>query len=148
MRGKHKHYIDEVNKYTLPWYAKKGKKFITTRGLTFVILGGDLKEIPPYTETDLFSCVPDTGYIRFHMASLLHDELRKDPDVSRWLADASFFFEMAQAVDDIYRDLIGEGCPQKVADREAKRLARIASLYMLGVSGLIGSIYLKLDKIF
>lgn len=147
MRGKHKHYIELVNNHTLPWYEKKGKKVITTRPLTFSVKG-DLYIVPEGIETDLFSCVPDTGYTRFHRAALLHDVLRGDPEVSRRVADYCFMIEMVDAIEDIGYSLRITDCPEKVVDREMVRLCRISSLYMIGVSGLIGSIYLKLDKIF
>jgi len=148
MRGHHKQYIDEVNMQFPNWYVKIGKKkWRTTIPLSFSTLIG-YYPISEGRETDLFSCVPNTGYTRFHKASLLHDELRKDPEISRVVADFCFLFEMIDAIKDIYHALKKTSCPQKVINREVFRLCRVASLYMLGVSGLIGTIYLKLDKYF
>ena len=145
MRGKHRRYIAIVNAMTPDWYEKKGGKFITTRELVFDTIAGDYV-VKTRTKTDLFSCVPDTGYIRFQMAAVLHDDARKR--MPRHVADLMFFLEMCRAIQDIRKALCLTSCPRRVINRECVRLARIAALYMIGVSGVIGSIYIKLDKWF
>lgn len=146
MRARHRRYIDLVNTHTEPWYRRDGKLFITTTDLLFRTTFG-LYTIPAGTKTDLFSMVPDTGYIRFHKAALLHDTLRGDPSVSRRAADLNFFFEMTHAIQDIQLSYCSTDCDQRVVDKEIFRLCRLASMYMLGVSGLIGSAYIAADKV-
>jgi len=144
MKRKYRKYVDQVNAQYAPWHKKIGRrKWITTRPMIV-----QSRLIPAGTETDLFSCVPDTQYIRFHVASLGHDLDRADPKVPRTLADARFLFEMVYAIRDIYAAFLKTDCPEKVVNKEIFRLCRVASLYMLGVSGKVGTAYLWLSKLF
>jgi len=146
MRGKHRKFIDEVNAQFDPFYIQEGRgKYRTIRPLVFDTVAGPFA-VKSGTETDLFSKVSNTGYIRFHMAAVFHDEARKK--YNRVLSDFMFLVEMVAAIKDIRAAFLNTTCPKKVIDKECFRLARVASLYMLGVSGLIGSLYIKLDKWF
>ena len=99
-------------------------------------------------ESDLFSCVSDTGYIRFHRAAILHDRQREDPEITRSVADFNFFCEMLAAITDIRALLLATDCPQSVVDKEIVRMSRIACKYMMGVSGALGSAYIWLGGLF
>ena len=148
MRGHHQRYIDEVNAMMPPWYERKRVghgKIVTTIDLTFHTVIGDFG-VQKGTPSDVFSCVPDTGYFRMHKAAILHDEARKK--LPRMVADYLFYSEMHAAIRDIRAALYKTTCPAEVIDREIVRLSRVASAYMLGVSGWIGSAYIWLDRIF
>lgn len=147
MRKHHAHIIAAVNAQFTPWYESAKKDWVTTVDLDFDTLRGKY-HIPAGTKTDLFSCVPNTGYTRFHKAALLHDRLRADAAVSREIADVCFHQEMIAAIADIHRALLLTDCELKVIERETFRLSRVAALYMLGVSGKIGTLYLWADKLF
>ncbi len=148
MRGNHGQYINEVNRQFDPWYEplKKGR-VRTTRDLSFDTPYGPYK-IPAGRVSDLFTGVPDTGYIRFHKAALLHDAMRGDDGTPRIMSDICFFLEMVSAIREIHAAYKKTDCPRRVVDVEIRRLCRLSAMYLLGVSGLIGSLYLKLDKWF
>jgi hypothetical protein len=147
MRGHHRQYIDRVNAMTpLAYFRFAGDRKVTViRTLEFQTAFG-IEQVNAGMQSDLFTCVPDTSYKRFHLASILHDHARRTR--SRHCADAMFAGEMAAAITDIVRMLRQTDCPAKVIEREALRLHRVASLYTLGVSGLVGSVYIWFDKIF
>ncbi len=149
MRGNHGEYIAMVNAQCKAWYepAKRGR----VRSIMPMVyyLPDGIYEIPAGTVSDLFSVVPDTGYIEFHKSAFLHDHQRgAGHGVSRERADYNFSWDMTQRIQHIRRALIACECPRAVLDREAIRLTRLAAMYSLGVSGLIGSAYIALDKWF
>ena len=147
MRGHHGQYIDQVNSMTPLAYCRFAgdKKVTVIRQLEFQTAFGP-EVVEDGCRSDLFSCVPDTSYRRFHLASILHDAARRTR--SRHCADAMFAGEMAAAIADIVDMLRKTDCPAKVIEREAVRLHRVASLYTLGVSGVVGSAYIWFDRIF
>jgi len=145
MRGHHAHYIGEVNAMSEPWYVKIGRnKWRTTRDLIEDRPHGK-SMIPAGTVWDMFSCVPNTGYIEFHKASLWHDVERKF--IEREQADYNFLVDMMKRIATIRDCLLATDCEREVIDVEIVRLSRIAALYEIGVSGKIGSIYIWLDKV-
>lgn len=150
MRGNHKHYIDQVNEICKPWYVKvRRRRWRTTVDMQFILSYGVMVTIPAGTEWDMFSCVPNTGYLEFHKSSLLHDWMRRHRKFySRYEADHCFSHDMAQRIYNIRNILLETDCDRKVVHREVIRLDRIAAIYTLGVSGKIGTIYIWLDKIF
>lgn len=149
MRGKHKHYIEIVNRWTEPYYEPCSRKRVrTTKRLVYQLPDGSVYEVDAGTKTDLFSGVPDTGYLEFHKAAILHDQLRDHPDYSRYYADFCFDVEMKRRIALIRTRLLDAGCPKKVVDKEVIRLCRLAAIYLIGVSGLVGSLYIKLDRWF
>ena len=149
MRGNHSRYIDQVNDMQPPWYRKSGKGGHVTslHDMTYYLPDGRYM-IAGGTESDLFSCVPDTGYVEFHKSAFLHDHQRTNRAISRQTADWNFAWDMIKRIEHIRRCLQVTDCPHKVIERETIRLTRLASLYSIGVSGLIGSAYIKLDKWF
>lgn len=148
MRGHHARYIDLVNTHALPWYDNLGRgNVVSTVPMTYWLPDG-IYHIPAGVQSNLFSCVPDTGYIEFHKSAFLHDYQRADPDIPRYVADFNFTWDMLRRIEHIRRILIEHtDCPRRVVDREVIRLTRLAALYSLGVSGKIGSAYIWLDKI-
>lgn len=132
----------------MSWYRKCGKReWVTTKPLLFHTPIGDVR-IPAEFHTDFFSVVPDTKYDRFKKSSVLHDFMRKDSQYNRQQADVCFIYDMIHASVDIYRQLLKDGHSKKRALRVMFRLMRVSALYMLGVSGLIGSAYIGLSRLF
>jgi hypothetical protein len=149
MRGNHGEYIAMCNAQTGIWYepVKRGR-VRSTVPMVYYLPDGRY-EIPAGTVSDLFSVVPDTGYIEFHKSAFLHDYQRgAGHGVARERADYNFSWDMTQRIQHIRRALIACECPRPVLDREAIRLTRLAAMYSLGVSGLIGSAYIAMDKWF
>jgi hypothetical protein len=150
VRGHHERYIADVNAATTPWYtaAPKRGRVVSTVNLVYMLPDGRY-EIPAGTISDLFSCVPDTGYIEFHKSALLHDTQRADKDIPRQVSDYNFAWDMHRRIEHIRRVLmLHTDCPLPVVNREVIRLTRIAAVYSLGVSGAVGSLFIKLDKWF
>jgi hypothetical protein len=149
VRGHHERYIAAVNDATPPWYtaAPKRGRVVSTVNLVYMLPDGRY-EIPAGTISDLFSCVPDTGYIEFHKSALLHDTQRADKDIPREVADYNFGWDMDRRIEHIRRILLSTDCPRNVVHREVIRMSRVSAAYRFGVSGKMGSIWIKLDKWF
>lgn len=148
MRKHHQRFIDIVNDNTPVFDEKIGhNEWRTLVPITFYTPDGDYV-VPPGVTYDRFSCVSNTDYEEFSKASLLHDIARLDPEVPRQVADFWFYDDMVYRIEVIRSKLLRAGCEKAVVDREVIRLSRIASIYMIGVSGRIGTLYLWLDKIF
>lgn len=145
MRKNHSHYIDAVNEMTSPFYIKVGKNRWRTTDDVMFSHPTKVHTVRSGTEWDMFSCVPNTGYIEFHKSSLGHDIERKQ--LPRYQADYNFSWDMHHRIEIIRRRLQSTDCPQAVIDKEIVRLTRIASLYTIGVSGKLGSLYIWLDKV-
>ena len=92
------------------------------------------------------SVVGDTDYAYFWQEFLIHDESRRQ--WRRILSDANFALGMFHGAFQIYKDLIKLGCPQAKAVKELVRLLRKACIYFLGVSGVIGSMYIGVSSLF
>jgi hypothetical protein len=150
MRGHHLESIAAVNAMCKPYYVRTGRKrYRVTSPVLYELPCGHGFVLPVGMEGDLFTCVPDTGYLEFHKSAWLHDALRLRKDVySREFSDFAFAYDMHRRIAVIRSQLLLAKCPVKVVDREAVRLTRLASMYALGVSGLIGSAYIALDKWF
>ena len=149
MRGSHSKYIGQVNVVNPCWYIPVGRKrWRSVIDLWYVLPDGTHAMVPSGTETDLFSCVPDTGYWELHKSAHLHDWMRKQPQYSRAFSDDAFAADMHLRITHIRRMLQRTDCPEDVTDREMVRLRRMASMYVIGVSGWIGSVYIALDRWF
>ena len=147
MRGSHAKYIARVNHLEPCWYVTEGRKrYRSVEALRYDLPNGHDVVIPTGVVTDLFTLVPDTGYWEMHKAAHLHDWLRDCEHHTRRFSDHAFAYDMAIRISIIRQRLRHVGCPAKVIDREAIRLTRMAALYVLGVSGWVGSVYIALDK--
>ena len=103
--------------------------------------------IPELFETDLFSAVPDTNHPEFWLASVAHDFMRRSDEWNRVEADIAFGYIMQDAAVTVRERLLAGNKSERTANDECIRLMRVASLYLLGVSGLIGSGYIGLGKL-
>jgi hypothetical protein len=128
------------------WLSQvKRRKWVTTRDLTTRTPVGDVSIIAGM-ETDLFSKVPDTDHPSFWLASVVHDYMRTSKDWTRKEADIAFSFLMHQAAITI-RARMEEDHGKREANKECIKLMRVASLYLIGVSGVIGSVYIGVGKL-
>jgi len=149
MRGHHTRYIALVNEACPAYYVKTGKKrWKSTIDMQFLMGDGTVVTVPAGTEWDMFSCVPDTDYLEFQKSSLLHDWLRRNSNTyKRFEADHCFSYDMTQRIQNIRNILMTTDCDKDVVHTEIIRLDRVAAVYTLGVSGKLGSLFIKLDKL-
>ncbi len=127
------------------WYEKVGRnRWRLTEELVFETLFGEVRAPVGY-ETDFFSLVPDTRHDEFKKQSVLHDRMRETH--SRIESDIAFLLGMVEASVRIYRELIDSGANKRRAQKELLRLLRVSCLYMLGVSGKIGSLYIWFSRL-
>jgi len=103
--------------------------------------------VPELFETDLFSAVPDTKHPEFWLASVVHDFMRKSKDWTRAEADIAFGYIMHDAAVGIRERMLAGNKSEREANKECIRLMRVASLYLVGVSGLLGSGYIGLGRL-
>ena len=128
------------------WLSQvKRRRWVTTRNLSVPTPVGLVVIDAPF-ETDLFSKVPDTNHPEFWLASVVHDYMRTSKAWTRKEADIAFCFLMTQAAIDI-RARMANVSDERTANKECIRLMRVASLYLIGVSGVIGSVYIGVGKL-
>lgn len=137
------------------WLEKTGRnEWATTRDLTVHTPVGALW-VPNGTKTDLFSKVPNTQHEGFWLASVVHDLMRRSDRWSRVEADIAFIYLMVEAALYVRKEMLVLVCEddlslcehKRKANKECVRLLRIASLYLLGVSGVVGSVYIGFGKL-
>ena len=128
------------------WLAQVERRlWVTTHAMTVRTPVGDVV-IEDGFGTDLFSKVPDTDHPEFWLASVVHDFMRTSPLWTRLEADIAFGFLMHTATITI-RERMAVERNERQANKECIRLMRVASLYLIGVSGVIGSGYIAFGKL-
>ena len=129
------------------WLAQVERRlWVTTHKMTVGTPVGDVT-IPDAFETDLFSKVPDTDHPEFWLASVVHDFMRKSKRWTRAQADIAFGYIMNDAAVVIRARMLEEGASERQADKVCIRLMRVGSLYLVGVSGLLGSAYMGIGRL-
>ena len=121
------------------WLTQTSRKtWVVTHAISvYTPLG--VVAIPELTETDLFSAVPDTKHPEFWLASVVHDFMRRSKDWTRAQADIAFGYLMQDAAVSIRERMLAEGATERQANKECIRLMRVASLYLVGVSGILAT---------
>lgn len=129
------------------WLTRTSRKeWVVTHAMTVHTPVGAI-DIPELFDTDLFSKVPDTKHPEFWLASVVHDFMRRSKDWSRLQADIAFGYLMQGAAITIRERMLAEGATEREADKECIRMMRVAALYLIGVSGLLGSGYIGIGRL-
>lgn len=129
------------------WLEKISRnKWRLTTSITVPTPLGDITATEGF-ETDLFSKVSNTPYPTYWIASIIHDFMRKSKLWTRRQSDMVFAFLLVEAAFDIRERLVISGMTEKQADKETMKLLRRAALYLLGVSGIVGSAYIGLGRL-
>ena len=151
MFGRNKNYPIKV----CDWLVQTGRRtWVTTQELTVYAAVGAVV-VPSAFDSDLFSKVPNTDHPEFWLASVVHDFMRRSKDWTRVEADIVFGELMFNAAIEIRlsmlmvpdEDTVSLEEHTRKANKACIRLMRVSSLYLLGVSGMVGSTYIGLGKL-